>query len=252
MNKSIIDSYSAIFANKKRVMAVFAHPDDLELYCGGLVARLISDGIIVRSVKVTSGDMGSRKENITTSELRKIRETEDKKSMHEFGISESDNIYLQIMDGQVDNSLETIGLIAKQIRIFKPDLIITHNPESKIIRFAKNVNWINHRDHLNTAISTLDAAYPYSRDLLFFPEHFKDKNATSHSVSEFLLVDYYDHPDLVHIDVTSTVDQRIKAHACHSSQYTLEDAQDSANFFTLLDDYPQGKRYERFRYVMAD
>lgn len=37
---------------------VMARPDDLELYCGGTVTRLIGDGKIVMSVKVTSGEMG--------------------------------------------------------------------------------------------------------------------------------------------------------------------------------------------------
>jgi LmbE family N-acetylglucosaminyl deacetylase len=252
MNQPITDSYQQIFKDKNKILAVFAHPDDLELYAGGLTSRLTSDGKTVRSVKITNGDMGSRQENVTSQQLGQLRQTEDKKSMTVLGILPENNIYLQIPDGQIENNLEIIGLIAQQIRLFKPDLIITHNPENKIIRFDKDVNWVNHRDHFNTANTTLDAAFPYSRDILFFPEQLKNSNASSHSVSEFLLVDYYDHPDLVYIDVTSNVDQRVKGHACHSSQYSLKDAQDSADFFTVLSQYPEDKRFERFRYVVAD
>ncbi len=251
MQLPIVDSYEEIFRNKQRVMTVFAHPDDLELYSGGTIARLIADGKTVRSVKITNGDMGSRQENISSDELGSLREKEDRESMNQLGIREENNIYLKVKDGAVENSMELIGIVAEQIRIFKPDLIITHNPENIVIRFDKNVNWINHRDHRNTALTTIDAAYPYSRDVLFFPEHFKNSQASSHSTSEFLLVDYYDHPDLVGIEVTAFIDIRVKAHACHSSQYSLKNAQESADFFTSNPNY-QGKRYERFRYVLAD
>ncbi|PJE66524.1 hypothetical protein COU93_03895, partial [Candidatus Shapirobacteria bacterium CG10_big_fil_rev_8_21_14_0_10_36_6] len=67
---TITDSYQKIFANKKKIMVVTAHPDDLEIMCGGLVARLVADGKIVRSVKVTTGDMGSRGVKISQTDLR--------------------------------------------------------------------------------------------------------------------------------------------------------------------------------------
>jgi LmbE family N-acetylglucosaminyl deacetylase len=252
MDSKIIDSYQEIFKDKKRILVVFAHPDDLELYCGGTVARLIKDGKEIRSVKVTNGQNGSRQEKISSQELGVIRESEDRKAMEVLGISEENNIYLHLQDGDVNTSKETIGKLVYQIRIFKPDLIITHNPEDMVIRFDKNVNWFNHKDHRNTGISTIDASYPYSRDILFYPEQFSDPKISSHTVTEFLLVDYYDHPDLVHIDMTDFVDLRIKAHASHSSQYSQDQARGSADFFTKLPHYPEGKRFERFRYVLAD
>ena len=60
---TITDSYQKIFGDKKRIMAIFAHPDDFELYFGGTAARLIADGKTVCSVKMTSGDMGSRQDS---------------------------------------------------------------------------------------------------------------------------------------------------------------------------------------------
>jgi len=244
--------YERIFANKNKILVVFAHPDDLELYCGGTVARLIADEKKVRSIKMTSGEMGSRQEKITTEELQKIREKEDAESMETLGIKSEDNIYLRIGDGRVENNIDVIGQLAKQIRIFQPDLIITHNPEDVVVHFEKDVNWFNHRDHRHTGQVVIDASYPYARDILFFPEHFQDINAKSWTCTEFLLVDYYQHPDSVHIDVTNTVEKRIRAHSCHSSQYSVTDAKNSADFFTCHDDYPKGKRSEQFRYIITD
>lgn len=249
---NVTDSYSKIFADKQKVMAVFAHPDDLELYAGGTVSRLTSDGKIVRSIKVTSGDMGSRLLKVTREELQNTREEEDSASMKKLGISPENNVYLRIPDGTVDNNLNIIGQLALQIRLFQPDLIITHNPEDKIIRFVDGSNWVNHRDHLNTGLATIDATYPYARDLLFFPEHFQDPFAKSWSCSEFLFVDSYEHKDSIFVDVTQQLPIRISAHALHSSQYTMEQAAESAEFFTGCWDKSGQKKYETFRHTITD
>lgn len=243
------DSFDTVFKDKQKIMVVMAHPDDTELYAGGTVARLIKSGREVMVIKMTLGNKGCRQQIISERELGEIRLKEDQAAMLAFGVKPNNNVYLNLPDGGVEQDLTTIGLVAKQIRLFKPELIITHNPENKIIRFDKDANWVNHRDHINTGNIAIDAAYPYSRDRLFFPEHFQDKKVDSHACSEFLLVDYYEHPDLVQIDVTDYLDIRIKAHAAHSSQYSLKQAQDSADFFTKND---TDRRYEYFRYVVAD
>ncbi|MFZ2152498.1 MAG: PIG-L deacetylase family protein [Microgenomates group bacterium] len=246
----ITDSYQKIFEDKKRILVVTAHPDDLELYCGGLVSRLIADGKMVRSVKVTSGDMGSRLIKVTPEELRTIREREDSAAMKTLGITSKNNIFLHVIDGQVENSLENIGKIAQQIRLFQPDLIITHNPIDPVIRFDADNSWFNHRDHRATGQLTLDAAYPYSRDILFYPEHFNDPLAQSWACTEFLIVDSYADQDSIFIDVTDHVAKRVEAHACHSSQYSVEAAQESADFFTKQ--WDKDKNYETFRHVIVD
>ena len=245
----VTDNFEKIFKGKQKILAIFAHPDDAELYAGGTLARLIEAGKDVRIVKVTSGDKRSRQEKISSQELKTIRLEEDRQSMNKLGISDENNIYLNIEDGSVENSPQVISGVARQIRIFHPDIIITHNPEDIIIRFDQGINWVNHRDHRNTGLSAIDAAYPYSRDTLFFPEQLKD-GGSSHICTEFLLVDYYNHPDLVYIDVTEFIDKRIEAHSKHASQYSKQAAKDSADFFTTFK--TTNKRYERFRHVVAD
>jgi len=247
-----MDSFDEIFQDVKKVLVIMPHPDDCELYSGGTVARLITKGIEVRVVKMTLGEKGCKQEKITTEELKEIRLSEDKEAMKTLGITEENNIYLDLGDGDVVSNKKTIGIIAYHIRLFQPDLIITTNPEDMIIRFDKDQNWMNHRDHLNTGKAVLFGSYPYARDISFFPEHFKDENVKSHSCVKFLLTDYYNHEDNVLIDVTDTIETRVKAHACHRSQYSQEDAQNSADFFTLNQKYPEEKRFEKFRYVLAD
>lgn len=243
------DSFDQIFGNKSKIMLVMAHPDDTELYAGGTIARLLAAGKQVISIKMTLGNKGSRQEQISELELSNLREREDREAMKVLGIKDENNVYLGLGDGEVENKLENIGKLALQIRLFQPDIVITHNCEDVVIKFDAENSWVNHRDHRNTGLLAVDASYPYARDILFFPEHFKNPKAKSHSVTEFLFVDSYTHPDSVAFEMTDFVDIRVKAHACHSSQYTKEAAQDSADFFTLQ---PDGKRYEKFRYVKWD
>src|SRR5688572_23375513 len=127
------DAYTRIFGNKQRVMLVFAHPDDAEIYAGGTIARLVADHKQVKLIKMTTGNKGSRDEIVTETELANTRESEDEKALKILGLSPADNHNLNLGDGELTNNLETIGQVVQEIRTFKPDLVITHNPENVLI-----------------------------------------------------------------------------------------------------------------------
>ncbi|MCC7289947.1 PIG-L family deacetylase [bacterium] len=243
------DSFNKIFDGAKTVICVFAHPDDTELYAGGTIARLIQAGIKVVSVKMTLGNKGSRDELIPEDQLRHLRKDEDLASMKVLGVSENNSIYLDLGDGSVEYTVDNISKLARIFRKYQPDVLVTHNPEDKIIRFEQGINWVNHRDHQNTGLLAIDAAYPYSRDRNFFPEQLNNVVKPA-KCTKLLLVDYYNHLDTLGIEVTDFLETRIQAHAKHSSQYSVEQATDSANFFT--DFLKNGKKYERFRYIEVD
>ncbi len=242
------DSYDSIFANKESVLFVFAHPDDAEIYCGGIIARLIADGKKVKLVKMTAGNKGSRQEQVSEAQLAQTREEEDRLALQILGLQESDSENLHFGDGEVENSLHTIEKLVAVIRSFKPDLVVTHNPEKVLIRDSGGDFYVNHRDHRATAVSVVDAAYPYSRDLLFFPQQIKD-GLQSHTVTEFLFVDSWGDQDSISIEITDFERQRTAAIACHSSQYSAEKAQASSDYFAPE---IEGRRFEQFRYVCAD
>ena len=197
---------------------------------------------------MTTGNKGSRQQAIAEEELAKTRETEDAEGLKILGLSSSDSENLNIGDGQVEASLATVERLTSIIRSFKPDLVVTHNPEKILIRDTQGNYYVNHRDHRNTAIGVVDAVYPYSRDVLFFPDQL-DNTHQSHTVTEFLFVDSWDSQDTVYINVTSFAQKRTQAIAAHSSQYSLDHAQRSTDYFAPLKD---GKRFEQFRYVVTD
>lgn len=243
----IKDSFNKIFGDKNRVLVVMAHPDDNEIICGGTVARLIDEGKKVRIVTMTNGGKGMRdRTDINESQFAKIRAEESMKAGLELGLSREEMFNLNIPDGELENSIENIEKIVYHIRQFKPDIIITHNPEEHINTFSKDVHWVNHRDHRHTASMALDAAYPYSRDTAFFPHQLK-AGLTPHSVGEFLLSDFYTHPDVIGFEVSKYLNKRRKALEQHIHGFVGRE----------VDEYMEeiqrdGGNFEILRYVTTD
>lgn len=243
-----MDTYSAIFGNKERIMFVFAHPDDLEIYAGGTVARLVNDGKKVRLIKMTTGNKGSRQEDVTETELTSLREKEDCDALLKLGLKLEDSINLNVGDGEIENNHQVIEKLVRVIREFKPELIVTHNPEDVLIRDNDGYYYVNHRDHRNTAVSVIDASYPFSRDKLFFPEHLAN-GLEPHIAAEFLFVDSWGKPDSVSIKVSEFMKTRKSAIACHTSQFNEERVESLHNYFAVEKD---DEYYEQFWYVKAD
>ncbi len=220
------DSFSEVFKGINRVLVVLAHPDDNEVICGGTVARLISEGKKVRLVVTTNGGKGMKNKNFSESDLSTIRVNEQVRACEFLGLDKSEIFNLSLPDGQIETSYENIGKIVYHIREFQPDLIITHNPEEAINTFAPGIHWVNHRDHRNTALITIDAAYPYSRDRGFFPEHFKKDKLQPHNVNKLMFSDSYMHPEVVKIDIAKFIDFKRSALSAHKSVLSHENVED--------------------------
>src|SRR5688572_22562648 len=113
-----MDSYHKIFKNKQVAMVVMAHPDDLDAYCGGTVARLVADGKKVIALKLTAGNRGSQGRDVSTEQLATIRLNEDAEAMKTLGVKSEHCFNLEIGDGEVENSLKIIEQISYYIRKF--------------------------------------------------------------------------------------------------------------------------------------
>ncbi len=192
---------------------------------------------------MTLGNKSPRRNIITEENLIKTRLIEDYNAMKILGIKNENNIYLSFRNREIENSLQTIEALAKIIRQFKPYLVVAHKPENVIIQWKKNSSWVNHRDHRNAGKPVVDTCYLFSRGRLFFPNHFEDR-LESHTVSEFLFVDYYDHSDFKTLEITYFIQTKIDALKAHFSQYGCGMAKESVEFITKIDysDY----KYERF------
>jgi LmbE family N-acetylglucosaminyl deacetylase len=188
------------------VLVVTAHPDDPDFGAGGTVARLVREGRSVVYVIVTNGDKGSGDRTMTPERLTGIRREEQRAAAHALGVDHVE--FLGYPDGEVEDTRDLRRDITRQIRRWRPELIITQNPRRTYNLYA------SHRDHRITAGAVLDCVYPLARDHMAFPELLPAYEP--HKVREIYLMQW-ESPALV-LDITATIDLKLKALACHASQ----------------------------------
>lgn len=187
-------------------LVVVPHPDDAEAWCGGTVASWSLQGTHVSYVLCTDGGKGSDDPDMTSDRLTVIRESEQLEASCVLGVEEV--IMLRHPDGELEDTREFRKEIVRAIRRFRPDVVICPDPH------RLNSYW--HRDHRITGQVSVDAAFPYARDRLHFPELVTDEGLEPHKTGAVLFW-APDVPDTL-IDITGTIDLKIKALLCHKSQ----------------------------------
>jgi LmbE family N-acetylglucosaminyl deacetylase len=191
-----------------RVLVVGAHPDDPDAWCGGTVARWTASGARVRYLVVTSGDKGVPNDELADpSRFIAIREEEQRQSAALLGVEEV--VYLHHHDGEVFDTLELRGQIVREIRRLEADLVVTHDPLTRMFR--------QHPDHRAVGFATMAAVFPACRLMSFYPEHAAE-GLGPHSVHMLLLAGGNE-PDLW-VDISATFDQKLAALELHASQFS--------------------------------
>jgi LmbE family N-acetylglucosaminyl deacetylase len=190
-----------------RVMFVAAHPDDPEFLAGGTIAQMVKDGRAVTYVVVTNGNKGSGDPSMTSEKLVPIRAEEQRRAAEALGVEHVE--FLGYEDGELENTRDVRRDVTRQIRRWRPDLIITLNPRRTYDYFP---HW--HRDHRTTARVVMDCVFPLARDRLAFPELLPEYEP--HKVREVYVIQWAE-PPLV-VDITATMDRKLEAIRCHTSQ----------------------------------
>jgi LmbE family N-acetylglucosaminyl deacetylase len=192
-----------------RVLVIAAHPDDPDFLAGGTVARLAQEGREVAYVILTNGNKGSGNRGVKSEQLAPIREEEQRRAAHVLGVRHVE--FLGYEDGELEDTRELRRDVTREIRRWRPDLIITLNPHRTYNNFP---GW--HRDHRVTGRVVLDCVYPLARDHLAFPE--LSREYEPHSVREVYYIQW-EQPHLI-IDISETMELKLEAIRCHASQVT--------------------------------
>jgi LmbE family N-acetylglucosaminyl deacetylase len=192
-----------------RVLVIAAHPDDPEFLAGGTVGRFVQEGREVRYVIVTNGNKGSGDRRVTSEQLVPIREAEQRRAAQVLGVAGVE--FLGHEDGELEDTRDLRWEITREIRRWRPDLIITLNPQR-----AYNAFPFWHRDHRITGRVVLDCVYPLARDHLAFPDLLPEYEP--HKAREVYMVQW-EQPHLI-IDITDTMELKLEASRCHASQMT--------------------------------
>lgn len=230
------------FLQPERVLFIVAHPDDPDFGAGGTTARWARDGAQVTYVIVTDGSKGTNDPTLAGAELFQVRQTEQWAAARVLGVSEI--VFLGYPDGEIFNTPELRRDLVRQIRIHRPDVVVTHDPTARFFGH----NWINHPDHRAVGDAALDAIFPLARDRLSFPEHERE-GLTPHTVLDIFLTSTNEPNEWV--DITETLELKIAALREHRSQ--ISDMEGLAERLRQrAQEYAEDKPYpyaERFRHI---
>lgn len=187
------------------IIAVGAHPDDVEVGCGGTVAALVKKGYRVGIVDLTDG------EPTPLSESVEMRMQEANQAAQILGVHK--RIVLDLPNRRLFDSFEARVALAKEFRRYRPQVVIGLGAKTPLAS----------PDHWQT-VQITDAAVFYSR-LSKWDEHFD--GLPTHRISSLL---YYhlsfefdaSAPNQIVQDISEELETKIKAIRAYRSQFPPE------------------------------
>jgi LmbE family N-acetylglucosaminyl deacetylase len=188
-----------------RVLAVYAHPDDPEVSCGGTLARWAGGGATVHVLICTRGEKGASDRTIDPGVLAEHRAGEVAAAARVLGAVAHE--ILPHGDGDIENSSELREQLVTAIRQLRPDVVICPDPTA--VFFGSS--YFNHRDHRVVGWATLDAVSPAAAMPHYYPSA-----GPPHQVSRMYLSGTLE-PD-AWVDITATIETKTDALLCHASQ----------------------------------
>jgi LmbE family N-acetylglucosaminyl deacetylase len=189
----------------ERARAVYAHPDDPEVSCGGTLAHWARGGADVRLVVVNAGDKGSPDAATDPAELTERRAREVDAAAGVLGLAGVERMGLP--DGEVTNDLALRARLVGLIRTHRPDIVVCPDPTA--VFFGDS--YVNHRDHREVGWAVVDAVAPAAASPLYFPE-----TGPPHQVAGLLLSGTFE-PD-VWVDISDSLELKVAAVQCHESR----------------------------------
>ena len=173
----------------KKVLAIGAHPDDIEFMCSGTMMSLKAQGCEVVAVYFTQGEAGIR--GRSHEEAKTIRHQECLDACRIMGVRP---VFLSQTDGNSEINKERYAEMKALIDEEKPDMVITHWPIDR------------HRDHRNCSILVQDSWRQCGQNFdLFYAEVDSGSNTSNFTPT-------------CYVDITSFIERKEQAISAHKSQ----------------------------------
>lgn len=206
----IIVKYTVLFMNKVDILAVGAHPDDVELGCGGTIIKHVYKGYRVAIVDLTRGELGTRGN-------ADVRIQEAAAAAKILGVSIRENLGLE--DGFFRVDTDSILRLVRIIRHYQPDVVLTNAPADR------------HPDHGRAAQLTREACF-----LAGLPKIITKLNETQQSAWRpgalyYYIQAQYHSPHFV-VDISGFMEQKMQAIKAYASQFYRPDAQEPETFIS--------------------
>ena len=196
--------------HKLDILAFGAHPDDVELGCGGTLLGAVAEGKKVGVIDLTKGELGTR-----GTVKQRIKEAQ--KASQVLGITVREN--LGMADGFFENNKANQLLIIETIRRFQPSIIFCNAPEDR------------HPDHGRAAQLIEDAAF-----LAGLAKIETTYNGVAQSAWRPTQVFHYIQsrsltPNFV-VDISAQMDKKMESILAHSSQFYDPNSKEPETFIS--------------------
>ncbi|MDX1652797.1 MAG: bacillithiol biosynthesis deacetylase BshB1 [Brumimicrobium sp.] len=184
-------------AEKVDILAIGAHPDDIELSAGGTIAKHVSEGKKVAIVDLTEGELGSRG-------TVRTRYDESSRAAEILGVSFRENTRLP--DGFFSEDKESLVRLIRQIRHFQPEIVLANAPADR------------HPDHGRAASFISRACFLSGLLKIETVRDDKIQEKWRPKAVYHFIQDRYLSPDFL-VDVTAYKDQKMEAIKAYESQF---------------------------------
>jgi len=187
---------------KLDILAIAAHPDDVELACAGTLMVHAAQGMKVGILDLTRGELGTR----GTPEIRAEEAAAAAKVM---GLSVRDN--LGIADGFFRNDTEEQMKLIAAIRKYQPEIVLANAFEDR------------HPDHGRAARLISDSCFLAGLRRIETFENGQPQAAWRPKQVFHFLQDRYEQPDFV-VDISPVIERKKEAIKCYKTQFLAQGA----------------------------
>ncbi len=201
----------------ERALFIYAHPDDIEFGVAGTAALWAKNGAEVTYVVITDGNVGSHEAEMTAEKLAETRRAEQTAAADVAGAS---CVFLGYHDGMLQPTMELRKQLVKLIRQYQPNVVVCGDPT---MYFPPGGTRINHPDHRAAAQAAIDAVFPAAEMHLLYPD-LDEAGIVAHKVN-YVYVSYGRDANY-YVDISETMDTKIKALRQHVSQLGDWDPED--------------------------
>lgn len=180
-----------------KILAVGAHLDDIEIACGGTLAKAIESGHTVKVLIMSKSGYTNKEGKVQRSDDLAV--SEGVKALHTLGISDIEILDFETKD--IPFRSDVVNAIDVCIDSFAPDLIFTHHP------------FDTHQAHEGVSKATIAAAR--RKNTIFFYEPITPSGRS-----------YVAFKAQMYVDIESTIEKKIDSLKCHTSEYNKFGAED--------------------------
>ena len=180
-----------------KILAVGAHLDDVEIACGGTLAKAIDSGHKVKVLIMSKSGYTNKEGHVQRSDEVAVKE--GIKALNTLGVQDIEILDFETKD--IPFSSEVVNAIDIRMEEFNPDIVFTHHP------------FDTHQAHEGVSKATIAAAR--RKNTVFFYEPITPSGRS-----------YVAFKPMLYVDIEETLDKKIESLKCHTSEYNKFGAED--------------------------